>query len=337
MNKQSELLSGQCGQKITHTVFYVQQKVTSITKAVLENAAQSLFSKSFHLNGVFNVADLGCAAGPNTFSVISTVKECVAKNCKELNCQTPELQVYFNDLPGNDFNTLFKGLLEFGGGGDRCDGVSCYVMGVPGSFHSRLFPRNHLHLVHSSYSVQWQSQAPKGLSSREGLALNKGKIYVSMTSPPVVREAYLSQFHEDFTNFLNSRSQEVLYLINKSPQRGVIDEVKLDSFNVPYYIPSAKEVQDVVERQGSFKIENIDTIAVNNVGKGLDNGDVWVRGEIFGKRVRVFTESMISNQFGEEVLDKIYEKFTRIAVSDWVGTQSTGAITIVAVLNKITG
>ncbi|KAI8030471.1 putative caffeine synthase 2 [Camellia lanceoleosa] len=168
----------------------------------------------------------------------------MAKNCKELNCQTPELQVYFNDLPGNDFNTLFKGLSEFGGGDDRCDGVSCY---------------------------------------------------------------------------------------------GMLDEVKLDSFNVPYYIPSAKEVQDVVERQGSFKIENIDTIAVNNVGKGLDNGDVWVRGEIFGKHVRVFTESMISNQFGEEVLDKIYEKSTRIALSDWVGTQSTGATTIVVVLSKIAG
>ncbi|GMP23308.1 hypothetical protein CsSME_00000954 [Camellia sinensis var. sinensis] len=54
------------------------------------------------------------------------------------------------------------------------------------------------------------------------------------------------------------------------------------------------------------------------------------------KRVRAFTESMISNQFGEEVLDKIYEKFTCIAVSDWVGIQSTGATTIVAVLNKIT-
>ncbi|KAL7253345.1 hypothetical protein ACSBR1_007803 [Camellia fascicularis] len=362
-----EVLSMKRGENSYVQYSLLTQKVTSITKPVLENAAQSLFSKSFHLNGVFNVADLGCAAGPNSFSVISTVKECVAKNCKELNCQTPELQVYFNDLPGNDFNTLFKGLLEFGGGGDRCDGVSCYVMGVPGSFHSRLFPRNHLHLVHSSYSVQWQSQAPKGLSSREGLALNKGKIYISMTSPPVVREAYLSQFHQDFTNFLNSRSQEVVWngcmvlilhgrqcpdpsdmescftwellakAISELVSQGVIDEVKLDSFNVPYYIPSAKEVQDVVERQGSFKIENIDTIAVNNVGKGLDNGDVWVRGEIFGKRVRVFTESMISNQFGEEVLDKIYEKFTRIAVSDWVGTQSTGAITIVAVLNKITG
>ncbi|CAL5366156.1 unnamed protein product [Camellia sinensis] len=207
----------------------MDQKVTSITKPVLENAAQSLFSKSLHLNGVLNVADLGCAAGPNTFSVISTVKECVAKNCKELNCQTPELQVYMNDLPGNDFNTLFKGLSEFcgggGGGGDKCDGVSCYVMGVPGSFHSRLF---------LGTTCIW-------------------------CIPPTVSIGSLRTW------------------------RGVIDEVKLDSFNVPYYIPSAKEVQDVVERQGSFKIENIDTIAVNNVGKGLDNGDVWVRGEIFGK------------------------------------------------------
>ncbi|KAG5557928.1 hypothetical protein RHGRI_007994 [Rhododendron griersonianum] len=31
---------------------------------------------------------------------------------------------------------------------------------------------------------------------------------------------------------------------------GLIEEEKLDSFNVPYYTPSAKEVQDVVEREG---------------------------------------------------------------------------------------
>ncbi|KAF5959649.1 hypothetical protein HYC85_000858 [Camellia sinensis] len=186
-----------------------RQKVTSITKPVLENAAQSLFSKSLHLNGVLNVADLGCAAGPNTFSVISTVKECVAKNCKELNCQTPELQVYMNDLPGNDFNTLFKGLSEFGGGGgDKCDGVSCYVMGVPGSFHSRLFlGTTCIWCIPPTVSI---GSLRHQKDSAEGLALNKGKIYISMTSPPIVREAYLSQFHEDFTNFLNSRSQEVV-------------------------------------------------------------------------------------------------------------------------------
>ncbi|KAG5557929.1 hypothetical protein RHGRI_007994 [Rhododendron griersonianum] len=248
------------------------QKVNAVTKPLLENAVRSLFSsKGFHVHGVLNIADLGCAAGPNAFSIISTVKETVEMKSRELNYQTPELQFYLNDLPGNDFNTLFRGLTYEN---------SCFLAGVPGSFHGRLFPRKSLHLVHSSYSVHWLSQVPKGLTSREGLALNKGNIYISKTSSPLVREAYLTQFEEDFTMFLRSRSEEVVpngcaVLIlhgRQSPDpsskeccttwgliagaiaalisEGLIEEEKLDSFNVPYYTPSAKEVQDVVEREG---------------------------------------------------------------------------------------
>ncbi|KAF5959700.1 hypothetical protein HYC85_000909 [Camellia sinensis] len=187
----------------------LQQKVASMTMLVLENAVETLFSKDFHLFQALNVADLGCATGPTTFTVISIIKRMMEKKCRELNCQTLELQVYLNDLPRNNFNTLFKGLSSKVVG-NKCEKVSCYVMGVPGSFHGRLFPRNSLHLVHSCYSVHWLTQAPKGLTSREGLALNKGKIYISKTSPPAIREAYLSQFHEDFTMFLNARSQEVV-------------------------------------------------------------------------------------------------------------------------------
>lgn len=53
-------------------------------------------------------------------------------------------------------------------------------------------------------------QAPKGLTNREGSPVNKGKIYISKTSPPIVREAYLAQFQQDFTDFLKSRSEEVI-------------------------------------------------------------------------------------------------------------------------------
>lgn len=40
--------------------------------------------------------------------------------------------------------------------------------------------------------------------------MNKGKIYISKTSPPEVKEAYLAQFHEDLTNFLRCRSEEMV-------------------------------------------------------------------------------------------------------------------------------
>ncbi|CAL5366172.1 unnamed protein product [Camellia sinensis] len=341
------------------------QKVASMTMPVLENAVETLFSKDFHLLQALNVAYLGCATSPNTFTVISMIKRMMEKKCRELNCQTLELQVYLNDLPGNDFNTLFKGLLSKVVG-NKCEEVSCYVMGVPGSFHGRLFPRNSLHLVHSCYSAHWLSQAPKGLTSREGLALNKGKIYISKTSPLVVREAYLSQFHEDFTMFLNARSQEVvpngcMVLILPGRQSsnpssmescftwellaiaiaelvsqaaGLIDEDKLDTFNVPSYFPSLEEVKDIVERDGSFTIDHMEGFELDI--PQMQENDKWVRVEKLAKAVRAFAEPIISNQFGHEIMDKLYDKFTYIVVSDLEG-KIPKTTTIVLVLSKIIG
>lgn len=40
--------------------------------------------------------------------------------------------------------------------------------------------------------------------------LNKGKIYISKTSPNVVVKAYLSQFQKDLFIFLRSRAEEMV-------------------------------------------------------------------------------------------------------------------------------
>lgn len=53
-------------------------------------------------------------------------------------------------------------------------------------------------------------KVPSGLKSKEGLPLNEGRIYISKTSPPSVRKAYLDQFQEDFTLFLKSRAMEMV-------------------------------------------------------------------------------------------------------------------------------
>lgn len=48
------------------------------------------------------------------------------------------------------------------------------------------------------------------LRDEAGLPLNKGKIYISTTSPAAVKEAYLTHFKEDLSLFLKSRSQEMV-------------------------------------------------------------------------------------------------------------------------------
>ncbi|CAK9184361.1 unnamed protein product [Ilex paraguariensis] len=168
-----DVMNGEVESSYAQHSFFTQ-KVISIIKPVVVNAVHSLFSEDFHRKKVLNVGNLGCAAGPNTFSVILTVKESLERKCKELNCQPPELQVYLNDLPGNDFNSLFKDLSRVGEDQKSDVLLPCFVMGAPSSFHGCLFPRSWLYLVHFSYSVHWLSQLlcpqdPRGLYEKYDL------------------------------------------------------------------------------------------------------------------------------------------------------------------------
>lgn len=51
---------------------------------------------------------------------------------------------------------------------------------------------------------------PPGLSDEVGKPRNKGKMYISETSPMSVIDAYWEQFSGDFTLFLESRAEEVV-------------------------------------------------------------------------------------------------------------------------------
>ncbi|GJV78442.1 salicylate carboxymethyltransferase-like protein [Tanacetum coccineum] len=156
------------------------------------------------------MADLGCSSGPNTLLVGSMVIDAVAKTSLEMGLLAPEVQINLNDLPTNDFNTIFSALHDFQENTTTEEIIddhhlsTCYFSGVPGSFFSRLFPANTLHFVHSSYSLQWLSQLP------ELEQINKGHIYLSITTPECVSKAYYQQFRKDFLGFLMCRAEEMM-------------------------------------------------------------------------------------------------------------------------------
>ncbi|KAG9151131.1 hypothetical protein Leryth_002698 [Lithospermum erythrorhizon] len=245
----------------------LQHKTIMLTMPITEEAITSLY---FNLNpcpASLKIADLGCSSGPNTLLVVSQLIKKICKIRRKTNkISSPEIQIYLNDLPGNDFNSVFKSLSSFNEGmrnevGSDLFG-NCFFNGVPGSFYDRLFPINSLHFVHSSYSLMWLSQVPDGI---EG---NKGNICCSRRSPKCVVKAYFKQFQKDFSVFLKCRSVELVaggYMVltifgrkivdpscliwellgntlQDMVSEGLIKEEKLHSFNVPLYTPSLDEL-----------------------------------------------------------------------------------------------
>ncbi|KAK4836231.1 hypothetical protein QYF36_020218 [Acer negundo] len=200
-----------------------------------------------------------------------------------------------------------------------------------------------------------------GLTVPIDLPINKGKIYISKTSPPAVREAYLAQFQQDFYLFLRSRAQEmvpdvgrvVLILhgrlsadptskdnytpwelfsdaISHLVSKGLIDEEKLDSFDVPYYTPSQDEVKDMIEKEGSFAVDLMETFAID-----IGDKDIWSDATRYANNIRSFTEPMISHHFGVEILDELYDKITDLIVQDFATrTEPDKIINIVVVLRR---
>jgi len=123
-------------------------------RAVLEESVRKLYQAL--IPECLMVADMGCSSGTNAVLVISEIIDVIDDTCRSLNWPAPELAVFLNDLPGNDFNTLFNNLPSFYKRMEEEKG--CFVSGTSGSFYGRLFPAQFLHFVHASYSVHWLSQ-----------------------------------------------------------------------------------------------------------------------------------------------------------------------------------
>ncbi|XP_059623617.1 S-adenosyl-L-methionine:benzoic acid/salicylic acid carboxyl methyltransferase 3-like [Cornus florida] len=341
----------------------VQKKVIAMTKPITEKAIIDLYCST--LPKRLCIADLGCSSGPNTLFVASELIKTVDKICKELGHQSPEFVVNLNDLPGNDFNTIFKSFLPSFQQQIRTKlGSSfgpCFVSAVPGSFYGRLFPTESLHFVHSSYSLQWLSQVPEGI---EG---NKGNIYMASSSPPGVLKAYYEQFQRDFSVFLKCRSEEMVrggrmaltilgrksedpsskeccYIwellamaLREMVSEGLIEQEKMDSFNIPQYTPSPSEVKIAVEKEGSFAIDRLEASEVDwnacENGLSLSNGFKDGGSYNVAQCMRAVAEPLLVSHFSEAMMDEVFRRYREIIV-DRMSKEKTQFINVVIAMTK---
>ncbi|KAI3716589.1 hypothetical protein L1987_67571 [Smallanthus sonchifolius] len=329
----------------------VIKNATPFLKRTIKGMAnQDLFS-----DHCFMIADLGCSSGMNTLLVASSIIDTIHEVCQENNRKTPQFQVYLNDLFENDFNNLFKLLPNFYKILKKDKGENfgpCFVSAIPGSFYGRLFPNKSLHLVHSSCSLHWLSQVPKGLED------NKLNIHIAKTSPLNVSQAYGNQFRIDFTNFLQLRSEEMVrggHMVLTIPSRrtvdptcddgcdfwelltislidmlkeGLVQEADINSFNLPFYIPHENELRNIIQADGSFSLDNM------NISK-LDGHDTDYDNHVKNttKFARAITEPLFTSHFGKSINEVLFKKFEK-NVAEYLTTKERTSLSIVVSLTK---
>ncbi|KAL4387061.1 hypothetical protein GQ457_09G025610 [Hibiscus cannabinus] len=296
------------------------------------------------------MADLGCSSGPNIFLIISQVIDSIHGICQQAQFQVPEIRVFLNDLPGNDFNAIFQSVPGFFERLNKAKGKMvepCSIVGVPGSFYGRLFPTRSLHFIHSFNCLHWLSKVPAGLKDT-----NKGNICITKSSPGSVIKAFAKQFETDFSAFLSSRSQELmpggqmllLFQGRHSQNRWTDDcifallgqalvdlvseelvkEADVDNFNLPLYKPWKGELYEIIEREGWFGVGRMEISEVDWVPRDKDDAE-FQSGHYLSNIVRAVSEQMISRHFGDAVTDSLFIKYAT-NVEDHLRHQNNGKL-----------
>ncbi|KAJ9135697.1 hypothetical protein P3X46_032849 [Hevea brasiliensis] len=334
---------------------YLQREGIKYAKGLIdETIAHKLDIKDLLSNSrSFKIADLGCSVGPNTFICMESVIQAVKHKFQShgLTEQIPDFQVFFSDHTFNDFNTLFRSLPP-----ER----PYFAAGVPGSFHGRLFPESSVHFVHSSHALHWISQVPKEILDKSSPAWNKGRIYYT-GAPDEVGKAYAIQFAKDVDIFLDARAKELVVggmmvlilpgihngishscaVVNvmldllgsclmDMCKEGLVSEAQVDSFNLPMYVPSPKEMIELVERNGSFKIERMELFdpVPGNEAQILRSGHAWKM------HFRAGLEGVFSKHFASETIDELFDRFPNKAAEKLKATLTETTLLFIALKRK---
>ncbi|XP_010528515.1 PREDICTED: probable S-adenosylmethionine-dependent methyltransferase At5g38780 [Tarenaya hassleriana] len=314
------MAGGESGDSYSQHSTY-QRALLEATKEKIDEAITTKLDLYFTSNSFsFNVADFGCSTGPNTFVAVQNIIDAVGHKFQEQTLENPkdvEFQVFFNDHSNNDFNTLFRTLPPT---------RSYFATAVPGSFFGRVLPKDCLHVGHCSYSLHWLSRVPRGITARDSPAWNKDIHCTGFTKE--VADAYLDQFKVDFGGFLSARAQEfvsggLLMLLgsclpdgvkmsetmkgilfdcigsslNDVAKQGLIDQEKLDSFNMPIYVAQVGEIKDVIEENGCFELEAFEKVSHANDEFPLD-------AKFLATLHKVTFGGLFESQFGKDAVEK---------------------------------
>lgn len=95
-----------------------------------------------------------------------------------------------------------------------------------------------------------------------------------------------------------------------------MEKEKLDSFNLPAYMPSVSEVKAVVAQSGVFDINHIKTFESNwdphDDSEGDEVQNSFQGGMNVSKSLRAVLSPLLASHFGESLMDELFHEFACI-------------------------
>ncbi|XP_047937797.1 probable jasmonic acid carboxyl methyltransferase 2 [Salvia hispanica] len=100
-------------------------------------------------------------------------------------------------------------------------------------------------------------------------------------------------------------------------QEGVVEEEKIDSLDAPYYAPSAEEMRNVIEEEGSFVVNQISALEIgwdgglvlDNINNNIDLDEIDEKALKVTKIIRAVVEPMMESHFGAQVIDDLFTRY----------------------------
>uniref|UniRef100_A0A0E0DKR1 Jasmonate O-methyltransferase n=1 Tax=Oryza meridionalis TaxID=40149 RepID=A0A0E0DKR1_9ORYZ len=302
----------------------MQRTIAAATRKERQEMAAAVRRGRRHASAIA-IADLGCATGPNAMLMAGDAVEAMLGDAERQQEAAPaEFHVFLNDLPSNDFNSVFRQkhekLVVPSNNSSRC-----LVSAWPGSFYGRVFPADSLDYVVSSSSLHFLSRAPADA------APNEGRMYVSATSSSRVLDAYRAQFQADFRLFLSCRAEEVrrggVLLLTFVARREAVpsphdchlwdllaeaaadDRRLVDSFDAPFYGPCPEELREAIREEGSFHVRRMELFEVSRSSCQADLDQLAAQ---TSSTIRAVVEPMLGPHFGWDAMDALFRRYTHL-------------------------
>lgn len=100
--------------------------------------------------------------------------------------------------------------------------------------------------------------------------------------------------------------------------QGCIEEEKINSFNVPFYASCEEELNLVLQKEGSFITDCLETFEIDwdssvsdclnqdrpNSAFAFDDKMITSIGQRVANNIRVVAESILKSHFGKEIMDR---------------------------------